>query len=215
MQFRLLRQGALLVASMSLASCWLDSGSSSSSSNDPPPSDQPPNILFVIMDDVGIDQMESFGYGGLDVAGPPAVPSIDALADNGIRFRNTWAMPECSPSRSTFMTGLYPMRTNVLQAIGPDDLANSHVSPFVMTVPKVLAAAGYESGMFGKYHMGGPENNPAGIAAPAALGWEYFYGWGGLPAAIDPTAGGVAPEGVSYSCGFVPGAAHPDGAHAG
>ena len=208
MQFRLLRQGALLVASMSLASCWLDGGSSSSSSsNDPPPGDQPPNILFVIMDDVGIDQMESFGYGGLDVAGPPAVPSIDALADNGIRFRNTWVMPECSPSRATFMTGLYPMRTNVLQAIGPDDLANSHVSPFVMTVPKVLAAAGYESGMFGKYHMGGPENNPAGIAAPAALGWEYFYGWGGLPAAIDPTAGGVAPEGVSYSCGFVPSAA--------
>jgi hypothetical protein len=216
MQFKLLGQGVLLVASMSLASCWLDSSSSSSSSsNDPPAGDQPPNILFVIMDDVGIDQMESFGYGGADIAGPPAVPSIDALADSGIRFRNTWAMPECSPSRATFMTGLYPMRTNVLQAIGPDDLANSHVSPFTMTVPKVLAAAGYESGMFGKYHMGGPENNPAGNAAPAALGWEYFYGWGGLPASIDTTAGGVAPEGVSYSCGFVPGAAHPDGAHAG
>ncbi|WP_348273395.1 sulfatase-like hydrolase/transferase [Halopseudomonas sp. SMJS2] len=98
MQFRLLRQGALLVASMSLASCWLDSDSSSSSSNDPPAADQPPNILFVIMDDVGIDQMESFGYGGNK---PPAVPSIDAIADSGIRFRNAWAMPECSPSRST------------------------------------------------------------------------------------------------------------------
>ncbi|WP_193072740.1 sulfatase-like hydrolase/transferase [Pseudomonas sp. FME51] len=214
MQFRLLRQGALLVVSMSLASCWLDSGSSSSSSNDPPAGDQPPNILFVIMDDVGIDQMESFGYGGTDIAGPPAVPSIDALADSGIRFRNTWAMPECSPSRATFMTGLYPMRTNVLQAIGPDDLANSHVSPYAMTIPKVLATAGYENGMFGKFHLGGPENSPAGFAAPASLGWEYFYGWGGLPASIDTTAGGVGDIG-QYSCGFVPGVGHPDGVHAG
>jgi len=211
MQFRLLRQGALLVASMSLASCWLDSDSSSSSSNDPPAADQPPNILFVIMDDVGIDQMESFGYGGNK---PPAVPSIDAIADSGIRFRNAWAMPECSPSRSTFMTGLYPMRTDVLQAIGPSDLSNSHVSPWDMTIAKVLATAGYESGMFGKFHLGGPENNPAENSAPAALGWEYFYGWGGLPGSIDTTAGGVGDEG-DYSCGFVPGADDPGGAYGG
>lgn len=211
MQFRLLRQGALLVASMSLASCWLDSGSSSSSSNDPPAGDQPPNILFVIMDDVGIDQMESFGYGG---AKAPAVPSIDAIADGGIRFRNAWAMPECSPSRATFMTGLYPMRTNVLQAIGPNDLANSHVSPYAMTIPKVLATAGYENAMFGKFHLGGPENNPAGFEAPTALGWDTFYGWGGLPASIDTTAGGVG-DTDQYSCGFVPGVGAPGGVHAG
>src|SRR5690554_5747487 len=171
MQSRLFKTGALLIATLALASCKFGSSSSSSSSNDPPTADQPPNILFVIMDDVGIDQMESFGYGGIK---PPAVPSIDAIADGGIRFRNTWAMPECSPSRATFMTGLYPMRTDVLQAIGPDDLANSHVSPYAMTIPKVLATAGYENGMFGKYHLGGPENSPAGFAAPAALGWEYF-----------------------------------------
>ncbi|PRB84665.1 sulfatase-like hydrolase/transferase [Pseudomonas sp. MYb185] len=211
MQSRLFKTGALLIATLALASCKFGSSSSSSSSNDPPTADQPPNILFVIMDDVGIDQMESFGYGGIK---PPAVPSIDAIADGGIRFRNTWAMPECSPSRATFMTGLYPMRTDVLQAIGPDDLANSHVSPYAMTIPKVLATAGYENGMFGKYHLGGPENSPAGFAAPAALGWEYFYGWGGLPASIDTTAGGVGEEG-QYSCGFVPGPGAPGGVHAG
>src|SRR5690554_7138306 len=141
------------------------------------------------MDDVGIGQYESFRYGGMK---PASVPAIDALADNGLRFRNAWAMPECSPSRASFMTGLYPMRTNIQQAIGPNDLANSHVSPYVMTVPKVLAAAGYESGLFGKFHLGGPENNPAGIAAPAALGWEHFKGWGGLPASIDTTEIGRA-----------------------
>ena len=66
----------------------------------------------------------------------------------------------------------------------------------------------YESGMFGKFHLAGPENNPAGNGTPGVLGWDYFYGWiGGLPASIDTTAGGIAPTGT-YSCGFVPSAAH-------
>jgi len=49
-----------------------------------------PNILFIVMDDVGIDQMKSFGYGGET---PPATPVIDVVAQHGVRFRNTWAMP--------------------------------------------------------------------------------------------------------------------------
>lgn len=160
-----------------------------------------PNILFVIMDDVGIDQMASFGYGG-DT--PPPMPEMDAVAAAGVRFRNTWAMPECSPGRAAFFTGRYPLRTNIYQAIGPNDLAQSQVTPYDMTVPKLLKQAGYESGMFGKFHLGGPENNVAGNATPAALGWDYFYGWiGGLPASIDTTAGGIAPAGT-YACGFVP-----------
>src|SRR5690554_4466564 len=76
---------------------------------------QPPNILFVVMDDVGIDQMQAFGYGG--VTGPH-LPNIDAVAAAGLRFRNTWSMPECSPGRAAFFAGRYPIRTNVYQAIG-------------------------------------------------------------------------------------------------
>ena len=70
----------------------------------------PPNILLVIMDDVGVDQMASFGYGGLglQVAPPPSMPSIDAIAGQGLRFRNTWSMPECSPGRAALLTGRYP-----------------------------------------------------------------------------------------------------------
>src|SRR5262245_43646187 len=58
---------------------------------------KPPNIIFSVMDDVGIDPMEVFGYGG-DT--PPRAPNIDAIARAGVRFRNAWAMPECSPSRA-------------------------------------------------------------------------------------------------------------------
>src|SRR5690554_6152650 len=63
---------------------------------------QPPNILFVIMDDVGVDQMEVMGYGGIN---PPATPSINAIARAGVRFRNTWSMPECSPGRAALIAG--------------------------------------------------------------------------------------------------------------
>lgn len=161
----------------------------------------PPNILFVVMDDVGIDQMASFGYGG-DT--PPSMPNITAVAQQGVRFRNTWSMPECSNGRASFFTGRYPFRTNIYQAIGQNDLANSQVTPYDVTVPKLLKNANYESGMFGKFHLAGPENNQAGYNTPSQLGWDYFYGWiGGLPGSLDSTAGGVAAAGT-YSCGFVP-----------
>ena len=164
--------------------------------------EQAPNILLVILDDVGVDQMASFGYGGLTT--PPVMPSIDAIADGGLRFRNTWSMPECSPGRAALFTGRYPLRHNIYQAIGTNDLANSHVSPYEVTVPKLLGQVGYESALFGKFHLGGPENNPAGNGLPGELGFDWFEGWlGGLPASIDSTAGGVAEAGT-YSCGFVP-----------
>src|ERR1700691_2359311 len=101
-----------------------------------------PNILFIIMDDVGIDQMKIFGYGG---ATPPATPNIDAVAHAGVRFRNTWSMPECSPSRAIFFEGRYPFRTNVFNAILSDDLANSQVSPYEVTTPRVLRTKNYTS----------------------------------------------------------------------
>ena len=176
-----------------------------------------PNILLVIMDDVGVDQMASFGYGGvgLEVSPPPSMPSIDAIAGQGLRFRNTWSMPECSPGRAALLTGRYPLRNNLMAALGPNDLANSQVDPYEVTIPKLLKHAGYVSGMFGKFHIAGPENNEAGNGTPAQLGWDRFWGWtSGLPASIDTTAGGVAAPGT-YSCGFVPDSASTNGADIG
>ncbi len=170
------------------------------------PSNGPsPNILFVVMDDVGIDQMQVFGYGG-DT--PPSTPNIAAIAGAGIRFHNTWAMPACTTSRAVFFDGRFPVRTNVYGALGPNDLANSQVSPYEMTAPKLLAQSGYDSALFGKFHLGLQGNNPAGYAMPHALGWNFYSGWldaTGDPSSIDKTAGGVAAPGT-WSCGFVPGA---------
>ena len=191
----------LLFASFLLLSCG---GSSSGGSSSGSGSSGTPNILFVIMDDVGIDQMRSFGYGG---PVPASMPNMDAVASSGIRFRNTWSMPECSPGRSAAFVGRYPLRTNTYSALGTYDLANAQMSPYDMTAPKMLKQANYESAMFGKFHLAGPENNQAGNGTPMQLGWDYFYGWiRGGPAGLDTTAGGVAPTGT-YSCGFVPSAA--------
>jgi len=167
---------------------------------------RPPNILFVIMDDVGMDQMRVFGYGGET---PASTPSISKLAGAGIRFHNAWSMPACTTSRAVVFTGRFPVRTNVYAALGPDDLANSQVSPYEMTLPKLMAEGGYESGLFGKFHLGLQGKNPAGYGMPHALGWNYFSGWldpTGDPSSTDTSAGGVAPRGT-FSCGFVPGAA--------
>jgi len=190
---------------------------SSSNNND---GQLPPNILFIIMDDVGIDQMTVFGYGGV---GPydqlpdppeqpddrsPELPNIDTIAKQGVLFRNTWSMPACSTSRAVFFTGRYPLRTQVLGALGQYDLANYQVSPYELTLPKLLKQRDYESAIFGKFHIGLQQNNPFQYTMPGALGWDYFYGWlddTGDPSSIDSSAGlGDAFQG-RYLCGFVPG----------
>jgi arylsulfatase A-like enzyme len=168
-----------------------------------------PNILFVIMDDVGIDQIRSFGYGGLT---PPNMPVLDVVSREGIRFRNVWSMPECSPSRAMFFEGRYPLRTNIFNAILSTDLANSQVSPFETTTPKILREANYQSALFGKFHLAGPDNNPYKNGTPISVGFDYFDGFlEGAPHPIDTTAGGVKTTGGTdalptgpYGCGFVP-----------
>lgn len=121
-------------------------------------------------------------------------------------------MPECSNGRASFFAGRYPFRTNIYQAIGANDLANSQLTPYDVTVPKLLKNANYESAMFGKFHLAGPDNNQAGYNTPAQLGWDYFYGWiGGLLGSLDSTAGGVAASGT-YKCGFVPSSEATSGA---
>lgn len=190
---------------LALTGCKFGSSSSSGSGNHESPQ-LPPNILFIVIDDVGVDQFASFGYGG---AQPAQTTSIDAIAQAGVRFRNTWSMPTCSPTRSTFFEGRYPFRSGVRNAIVSNDLANSQVSPYSLTTPRLLREqAGYVSALIGKMHLTGsdinPANHPLGDDAMRELGWDYFAGYlDGAPYPIDTTAGGVAPPGT-YHCGFVP-----------
>jgi hypothetical protein len=174
----------------------------------------PPNIIFFVMDDVGIDHMRLYGYGDPGVNNGRAdrrtrLPNIEAIAARGVTFTNAWAMPECSPSRAAFFTGRLPLRTNVLRPIQPPDLANSQVSPYALTLPKLLKTEGYVSGLIGKMHLSGsaqePSTNPLGNETYRDLGFDYFNGYlDASPLSVDTQAGLRAAAVGTYSCGFIP-----------
>ncbi|MGE5059717.1 MAG: sulfatase-like hydrolase/transferase, partial [Betaproteobacteria bacterium] len=146
------RLAGILIASLFFTAATADSWSAAveaKPATQAKPAAHHPNILLIVLDDVGIDQMSSFGYGG---ATAPRMPNVDAIANAGVRFRNFWTMPECSPSRALMFEGRFPLRTNVYDAILSVDLANSQVSPYETTTPKLLKQAGYINGLFGKFH---------------------------------------------------------------
>ncbi len=165
---------------------------------------QKPNILLVLTDDIGIDQQQFYGYGGKSA---PPIPNINSLQKVGLSFTNAWTMPACSTARGVLYTGRWPFRTDLEAALGPSDLANSMISPWENTLPRVMSKAGYETALFGKFHIGLQGNNPYGIDMVNAAGWDFYNGWldeTGDPSSIDTTAGGVAPAGT-YPNGYVPG----------
>lgn len=176
-----------------------------------------PNIIFFVMDDVGVDQMRLFGYGdpgagkSSHMSGDPRtrMPNLEAIAGKGVTFTNTWVMPDCSPSRATFFTGRMPARTGIFNPIQPPDLANAQVSPDALTLPKLLKAKGYVNGLIGKMHLSGseqePRTNPLGNETYRKLGFDYFNGYlDGSPLSIDTKAGLPAVAAGTYSSGFIP-----------
>jgi arylsulfatase A-like enzyme len=165
----------------------------------PPP--KRPNILFIILDDVGIDQFAIFNPLGDDAV---HAPTLEAIAVAGVKFTNFHTMPECSPSRVSFFTGRFPLRTGVNAAILELDQPNAQISAFETTTPMVLRKANYRSSLIGKYHLGGPSNNPFGFLAPESMGWDFFDGTMiGAPPPMDVTLGGQYTEDTTtYGWGF-------------
>lgn len=124
--------------------------------------DDRPNIIFILADDMGY--ADASCYGAPDVK----TPNIDQLAADGVQFMNIYAMgPECTPSRTAFLTGRYPQRVGGMEcAIGTgnvgryDDairLAENHdlglPASYAVTAP-ALREEGYHNAIFGKWHLG-------------------------------------------------------------
>jgi len=141
-----------------------------------------PNIVFILADDMG--------YGDLGCYGHPTAktPVIDRLAREGVRFTQHYANgPECSPTRTAFLTGRYQQRTDGLEcAIGTGNVgryddairlakARQLGLPAKQAVlPSALKKPGYSSGVFGKWHLGyEPQFNPL------EHGWDDFFGYMG------------------------------------
>ena len=131
-----------------------------------------PNVLIVLADDLGVDQLACYGEG----AKFPATPHLDQLADEGVLFRNAWATPWCSPTRATLMTGRYGFRTGmgIYMQQGDD---TGHALPLSeITLPEMLDAggSGYAHAAFGKWHLGNA--TVGGYGAPNAAGWSHYSG---------------------------------------
>jgi arylsulfatase A-like enzyme len=114
----------------------------------------PQNVLLLIADDVGIDKVAVYDA-EIDPGGespPPATPQIDSLAAAGVRFRNAWGHPVCSPTRAALLTGLHAFRTGIGSVIKDDDAFD--LDPSYPSIARELEGAGYETAAIGKWHLG-------------------------------------------------------------
>jgi len=136
------------------------------------PSSNPPNILILIADDAGIDKINIYAddadLGYRDSAATlPQTPTIDSLANAGVRFTDAWANPRCSPTRAALYSGLYGFRTGIGNALGPpgyEDLDPDSVT----SLAEMISDEGYASALVGKWHLGEGE---------VPSGWEEGDDW--------------------------------------
>ena len=114
-----------------------------------------PNIVFILADDVGFTELGS--YGGGKLRGAPT-PSLDRMAREGIRFLNFYSEVECSPTRGSFMSGRHPIRNGLYNITLPGEVGGG-LHPDEVTIAEILSQAGYHTGFFGKWHMGGEQEH--------------------------------------------------------
>ena len=113
------------------------------------PQKRPPNVVFVLADDVG--------YGDFACLGNPYIktPNIDSMHGRSVRFTDFHVSPTCSPSRAALMTGKYCDSVGVWHTI----MGRSILQPEVATLADCFKSSGYRTGLFGKWHLG--DNYPS------------------------------------------------------
>jgi arylsulfatase A len=141
------------------------------------------NIIIVLADDLGRNDLACYGNQFIET------PNLDAMAKEGMQFTNAYAAaPLCSPTRASIITGNNPARINLtehLHGYAPAGPKQKLITPRIetglpaqlTTIPEALQAAGYSTAHFGKWHLG------MGPGSPANSGFKTVYGGGaeGLP----------------------------------
>ena len=125
---------------------------------------EPPNIVLIVADYMGATDIGP--YGATDIR----TPSLDTLAAQGVRFTNYYAAaPICGPSRAAMMSGQYPARIGFENNLGE---GNEGLDNSIATLPALLKARGYRTGLFGKWHLGHNAETD-----PIAHGFDEFLGY--------------------------------------
>ena len=132
---------------------------------------QKPNIIIIYTDDQGT--LDAGCYGATDLY----TPNIDRLSRSGIQFIQAYAHTVCCPSRAALLTGRHPQRSGINNWTQNDAHAaekgiNMPLSE--VTIAEVLKEHGYQTGLFGKWHLGGAVEN-----GPLEQGFDTFYGFRG------------------------------------
>jgi arylsulfatase A-like enzyme len=133
-----------------------------------PASADQPNVLMILVDDLGYGDLSAYGANDLKS------PHIDQLIASGQRWDNFYAnCPVCSPTRASLMTGLYPEIAGVPGVIRthPEN-SWGYLDPAAITLPQVLKTAGYDTAIFGKWHLGLESPN-----TPNERGFDHFEGF--------------------------------------
>ena len=134
-----------------------------------------PNVLLIMLDDVGFGSMSTFG-------GPVPTPALQSVADAGLAYNQFHTTALCSPTRAALLTGRHHHRVHMG---GITEIANSYpgydsaLPAEAATVAQVLRLSGYSTACFGKWHLTPSwEQGPAGPFDrwPTGLGFDRFYG---------------------------------------
>jgi arylsulfatase len=126
-----------------------------------------PNIVLMLSDNLGFGEIGVYGGGVL--RGAPT-PRLDRLAAEGMRFTNFNVEVECTPSRSALLTGRMPVRSGTWRAASPG--LPGGLAPWEVTLPETLSDAGYDTAIFGKWHLGDAPGR-----YPTDQGFDQWWGF--------------------------------------
>ncbi|NBO74793.1 MAG: arylsulfatase [Gammaproteobacteria bacterium] len=144
-----------------------------------------PNVVVVLLDDVGFAAASTFG-------GPIDTPSLQRLANDGLRYNRFHTAAICSPTRAALLTGRNPHAVGVGAVLNTPSAYpgyNGLLPKSAATIAEILRQNGYGTAAFGKWHLAPEwESSPAGPYDhwPVRQGFDHFYGF--LPAEVDQFA---------------------------
>src|SRR5436190_3087619 len=147
-----------------------------------------PNILFILVDNLGYGELGV--YGGGATRGAPT-PRIDKLASEGLRLTNMNMETQCTPSRSSILTGRYAIRSGT-HSVAFGGVADGLTS-WEVTMAESLSGAGYATALYGKWHLGSENGR-----LPNDQGFDEWYG---IPRTTDEA---LWPGSPGYSPAIMP-----------